>query len=214
LFEPDFAHRLLQLESAWLKPRMFKLGQAPNLLLSSLAEAECADVDLRLTQNSDWHGPLRAALAQLPFPDQCFGTVVLQHVLEWSGSELALVRECVRVIEPGGRLLLLGINPYAWSRWYRLRKGFSQRARLRGCGHWRRELQREGLECAAPHFLPWPESRVEAQLPQRMQSVFIITASKQSGQIRPVGKLERLDVPMAYTGYVARVRAEGSHDAS
>lgn len=43
----------------------------------------------------------------LPFPDECFEVVVLWHVIEHFGREEsdALLRECNRVLKPGGRFI-------------------------------------------------------------------------------------------------------------
>ena len=49
--------------------------------------------------------------AQLPLPAACMDGVVLHHALEVSLDRRSALREAARVLRPGGRLLILGINP-------------------------------------------------------------------------------------------------------
>lgn len=56
------------------------------------------------------------ALAQeLPFATQSIDLVLLPHVLEFSESPHAILREVDRVLVPEGRLVITGFNP--WSLW-------------------------------------------------------------------------------------------------
>ncbi|MBF0159997.1 MAG: methyltransferase domain-containing protein [Magnetococcales bacterium] len=63
----------------------------------------------------------------LPFPDATFDRVIMTHLLEGSFSAHAVLRESWRVLEPGGRLLLMVTNrgglwarhdstPFGWGR--------------------------------------------------------------------------------------------------
>ncbi|KAF1709455.1 hypothetical protein CSC70_10330 [Pseudoxanthomonas kalamensis DSM 18571] len=91
------------------------------------------------------HG-LRGALdCRLPLPlaIESVGTVVIQHILDMEGME-ALLAECARVLQPGGRLLMFALNP--WSG-YRLRWRESGLSALRGDA-WRHRLQGAGLTLA------------------------------------------------------------------
>ena len=49
--------------------------------------------------------------AQLPLPAACMDGVVLHHALETNPDRRGALREAARVLRPGGRLLILGINP-------------------------------------------------------------------------------------------------------
>jgi hypothetical protein len=58
-------------------------------------------------------GPLRCLDAALPFEDGVWPRVVLQHVLEQPGRTRALLAESIRVLAPGGDLLVFGFDPFA-----------------------------------------------------------------------------------------------------
>ena len=51
--------------------------------------------------------------AQLPLPTACVDGIVLHHALETSSDRRGTLREAARVLRPGGRLLILGINPFS-----------------------------------------------------------------------------------------------------
>ncbi|MET1161214.1 MAG: hypothetical protein ABWY48_01655, partial [Pseudoxanthomonas sp.] len=47
----------------------------------------------------------------LPLPNESIGNIILQHLLD-DGRD-GLLDECVRVLEPGGRLWLFALNPWS-----------------------------------------------------------------------------------------------------
>ena len=50
---------------------------------------------------------LRVADAtQLPFPDNFFDVIVSSHVLEHIENDVLCIKECARVLKPGGELIL------------------------------------------------------------------------------------------------------------
>ncbi len=51
----------------------------------------------------------------LPFPPNCFDNVVMHHALDVAEDRRAALREVARVLPLGGRLLIVGFNP--WSLW-------------------------------------------------------------------------------------------------
>ncbi len=94
-----------------------------------------------------YHGDLRAAGDEsLPFIDDAFELVLLQHALEATTLPASLLDEAVRVLAPGGLLAITGVHPMsAWAPWFRWRargKGLSLSMPLRLIG----DLQREGFE--------------------------------------------------------------------
>ncbi len=67
--------------------------------------------------------PLYGELHQLPLPNSCVDAVVLHHALEPLHDARSALREAARVLQPGGRLVLAGLNPWsvlglrrAWAR--------------------------------------------------------------------------------------------------
>lgn len=58
-------------------------------------------------------GPLHCRDAALPFEDGAWPRVVLQHVLEQPGRTRALLAESIRVLAPGGDLMVFGFDPFA-----------------------------------------------------------------------------------------------------
>lgn len=54
----------------------------------------------------------------LPFPDACLDLVVLPHTLELDPNPHAVLREVARVLVPGGRVVIAGLNPTSPWRWH------------------------------------------------------------------------------------------------
>lgn len=54
--------------------------------------------------------PVRAAAEALPFSDGVFDVALTANVLHLSSDGAALVREIVRVVKPGGRIIICTIN--------------------------------------------------------------------------------------------------------
>ncbi|TXH69439.1 MAG: hypothetical protein E6Q88_09115 [Lysobacteraceae bacterium] len=100
-----------------------------------------------------WSGSLRCR-PPLPIASESLGSVVLQHVAHADdAAAIALVEDCVRMLVPGGKLFLLGLNPLS-----------PYRLRWRGAGFpaidpatWRRWFSDSGL---------WPEPVAQGVGPQ------------------------------------------------
>ncbi|WP_426699785.1 class I SAM-dependent methyltransferase [Rhodanobacter sp. Col0626] len=97
--------------------------------------------------NGRYAGDLQAdADEPLPFVDDAFELVLLPHILEVTPTAAALLAESIRVLAPGGMLVLTGVHPLsAWSPW------LHWRARDRALAlhlPWRlsRNLQSAGLD--------------------------------------------------------------------
>ncbi|GLQ45589.1 hypothetical protein GCM10007862_06400 [Dyella lipolytica] len=73
-------------------------------------------VTLRLAQDR-LQGDIRASASEpLPFSDQAFDLILLRHALEPASLSLD---EIVRVLAPGGVLVLTGLNPLSgWTPWW------------------------------------------------------------------------------------------------
>lgn len=80
-----------------------------------------------------WAGSIRCG-AGLPLASESLGAVVLQHVLpDDIALSRPLIEDCVRLLVPGGRLTVLGLNPLSpyRLRWRRARPGSRDPAALR-----------------------------------------------------------------------------------
>lgn len=53
-------------------------------------------------------------LAELPFQSECVDVVFLPHTLEFSPDPTKLLNEIYNILIPGGKLILLGFNPFSY----------------------------------------------------------------------------------------------------
>lgn len=67
-----------------------------------------------------YSGDLDAAADEpLPFIDDAFDVVWLRHALEVVPQPAAVLQETVRVLAPGGTLVIAGVHPFsAWAPWF------------------------------------------------------------------------------------------------
>ncbi|MEO6102447.1 MAG: hypothetical protein ABIP44_02275 [Pseudoxanthomonas sp.] len=126
------ASRPAQQPWLWMGPREQGLGnfELPLRTLVLHRQQDC------------FSGSLRCGLP-LPLPTESIGNLVVQHVLDDAIDNL--LDECVRVLEPGGRLWLFTLNP--WSP-YRARWRHSGLV-ARSPHAWRLNLRRLGLQPCA-----------------------------------------------------------------
>lgn len=83
--------------------------------------------------------------APLPFLDEAFDVVLLRHALEVVAEPSVLLGEVMRVLAPGGVLVLTGVHPVSgWAPWFYWRCRGPQV--LRFPGQLRKRLERHGLE--------------------------------------------------------------------
>jgi 2-polyprenyl-3-methyl-5-hydroxy-6-metoxy-1,4-benzoquinol methylase len=50
----------------------------------------------------------------MSYADQSFDVIYCHTVLQFTANPEQLVSECIRVLKPGGTLILMGINKYSW----------------------------------------------------------------------------------------------------
>ena len=66
---------------------------------------------------------LKGQLEGLPFAKHQFDGLVLHHALELSADPRAGLREAARVLAPGGRIVIVGFNPFSL---FGLRRGYAK----------------------------------------------------------------------------------------
>lgn len=117
-----------------------------------------------------YHGNVKQAVAsneELPLADDVIDVVLIHHALDFTEDSHKLLREATRVLRPGGRLIILGFNPY--SNWGVCRL-LNRRAGIPWCGRYissRRiidwlkllQLQLDDLSYNL-HFMPLPYSKL------------------------------------------------------
>lgn len=140
-----------------------------------------------------WHGAFRCR-SPLPIASESLGSVVLQHpILADDAACTALIEDCARVLVPGGRLFLLGLNPLS-----------PYRLRWRGAGFpaidpatWRRWSGDAGLspEPAAHGIGPqWsPVCSPSLQSGPGLRAAYLQRAEKRTLPLTPL----RLRMPLA-----------------
>lgn len=99
------------------------LGDTPSLLDTAArclvpkryyASAHCASwpaPDGPASTEAAGFCTLAADPGQLPFASRSLDGAVLHHVLEATADQRTALREAVRVLRPGGRLVVVGVNP-------------------------------------------------------------------------------------------------------
>ncbi len=137
-------------------------------------------------------GDLRGAPDRVPMPDDSVALVIVRHALEGLPHDSGLERELARVLEPGGTLLLFGLNALSPWRllWLRPSRRGLRAPNLRSVAHARRTLERLGLEATTPHYLggTWPRrqlppARKDGTIGSRWQGAWMLAARKQGGTL-------------------------------
>jgi ArsR family transcriptional regulator len=128
-------------------------GAAAATLAPHCRSLTCIDTNARLIEAASErlkrHGNVRAQVAdahELPFDDASFDDVLIFHTLTYAEEPGRVLKECARVLRPGGRLVLLCLDEHrqaeVTARYGERHPGFSPRT-VRGL------LARAGLTVAS-----------------------------------------------------------------
>lgn len=144
-----------------------------------------------------WDGRLSGAVRcglPLPLASESLGAVLVQHALDDGVAVDEMLRECERVLAPGGTLWLTALNP--WSP-YRLRWA-GEGLRARHPGAWQAALRRAGfaLDAASLQWLG-PRWRVEhgdggIGAADRLRAGIALTVNKRVRAVIPPSLLRKL----------------------
>lgn len=84
-------------------------GRVSSALVNLVGDVIVGDFSramLKRSQKKDGLHPVRLAVEQLPFPDEIFSRVVVVDALHHFRDQRQAVKEFMRVLKPGGRLLI------------------------------------------------------------------------------------------------------------
>ncbi len=140
-----------------------------------------------------WQGDVRARVDEaLPFVDEAFQVVLLDHVLEWTPYATNLLDEASRVLEAGGYLGVAGFHPFsAWMPWLLCRR--RPRPMLTAPGWVRQRLNMHGVDTLQVHrcgmALP---TAVEHTQGHGFGGGFVLVARKRRASIMALKPLPRV----------------------
>ncbi|MCD9033273.1 class I SAM-dependent methyltransferase [Luteimonas sp. Y-2-2-4F] len=184
-------------EAAMLERAMAERPTPPWLWLAPVPSSppdEACGRGLRLwADGGGWTGAVRCEGA-LPFPSESMGVVILQHVLRADHDD-GLLAEAARVLETGGRLWLLVLNPLSPYRWRWRGHGLRAREPL----GWRRRLRAAGLapEPVSQGIGPGWQPRADSALRSGpgLCAAYALRAEKRAAALTPVAPRRALQVP-------------------
>lgn len=122
LLRPQAARDLEALEEGLLLDKLGYSRAGDWVDIGAFAvPAEQSHAHLRFALGADGriHGPARFSASAWPWPEGSLHGVVLQHVLEFVADPEAVLAEAARVLRPGARLWLTGLNPHSAARFSR-----------------------------------------------------------------------------------------------
>ncbi len=182
--EMAFIHRRLPPD-----PRQPWLWISPPAHVPSVPDAKVHPRGLRLyREEGRLLGNVDCRLP-LPLPTEAIPCIVLQHVLEDGAQDL--LEECARVLEPGGRLWVLSLNP--WSP-YRLRwrqSGLLARDRQ----DWNHRLRSVGLTLLPDQTCylgpVWNPRHAPPTWLAGLQAICVLEAEKRTAALTPIPRRQR-----------------------
>ncbi|PJK00878.1 hypothetical protein CO641_02645 [Lysobacteraceae bacterium NML91-0213] len=180
---------LLEGEDAMLERTLAERPSPPWLWLAPVvrhAPDEACGRGLCLWRGAQgWAGAVRCGTA-LPLPSETMRVVILQHVVRAGGEDDDLLEEAARVLEPGGRLWLLTLNPLSPYRWRWRGQGLRAAEPL----GWRRRLRRAGLAPEPVSQGIGPQWKLETsdvlQSGPGLRAAYALRAEKRAAALTPL----------------------------
>ena len=150
-----------------------------------------------------YEGDLHAVVDEpMPFVDDAFDLVLLRHALEVSTEASNLLAEAIRVLAPGGVLVVTGVHPASgWSPWLRW-QARGRSLRLQWPLRLRRMLRQEGLQVELAQ-------RVGRLWPGLPPSSSVSTNAWGGGYVLIARKQRRLVIPLRVKSVNVAVPAAG-----
>lgn len=151
-------------------------------------------------------GDLKAAADEpLPFVDEAFKLILMRHVMEVVSTPAAVLEDAVRMLAPGGLLVIAGVHPMsAWSPWFWWRGRHAIR-RLHFPLGLNRSLRAVGMEVEriARVGRSWPGWPSTATVSGNMLGGgYVLVARKRRHTITRL-RLDRVGVPVSTNGRLA-----------
>lgn len=191
---------LLRDELARVPALVLRQPTGAALLLQASAANRALPADLRHLRATRLHveddgfgGDLRCANDALPYEDDAFHFIVVQHAGDALAQPDALVDELARVLAPGGTLLWFGLNPWSpWMLWlhWQGRRGVAL-PHARHADALRRRLHHAQLTpgVGATIGTCWPTRPARAEHPRLLaplRCAWMLSASKQRAVLTPL----------------------------
>lgn len=193
--------RLLEDEVRGLTPDLQRCRGDHGLLVSAVGNDQPPAVPMlscwtRLAvQGERYAGDVSGRADEaLPFLDDAFELVVLRHALEAAATPGALLEESMRVLSPGGLLVLSGLHPISfWAPWLawrtrrqplRLHMPLQVGERLR-----RGDMQ---VECVRRLGQAWPGAAGKATFPEALGGAYVLMARKRRAAATPIRLVPRM----------------------
>ena len=166
-------YEVLQAEREIVTPLLSRLFGYHILQVGCNEECSLIDnspVGHKIIFSPTWRPGTRHAIAdneELPLATDSIDVVVIHHALDFTDDSHRLLREATRVLRPGGKMLIIGFNPYSyWGFWklFKRRINVPWRGRFISKGRLSDWLQLLDLQIDSVnyglHFLPLNFSRL------------------------------------------------------
>lgn len=137
-------------------------------------------------------GDLRSSLDLLPFESESMQLIIVQHVFDAAGIDCGIHEEVLRVLAPGGLLLVYGFNPLSSWRFWWLREALKgmPTPRWKTAGEVHRKLITTDCMNIQRDYLGglWPtdDTHPREAPGYPWHAVWVISARKERAAMRPV----------------------------